>query len=85
MDDRILENVVKLENLARNELGVKLSQLALAWILRKPGVSSTIVGASRPEQLEENLKAAELELPDNLLDEIDSTLQEIEDVTSRLH
>lgn len=85
MDDRILENVVKLEDLARNELGVKLSQLALAWILRKPGVSSTIVGASRPEQLEENLKAAELELPDNLLDEIDSTLQEIDHITSELH
>lgn len=85
MDDRILENVVKLEDLARNELGVKLSQLALAWILRKPGVSSTIVGASRPEQLEENLKAAELELPDNLLDEIDSTLQEIDHITSGLH
>ncbi|GEK58654.1 aldo/keto reductase [Marinococcus halophilus] len=85
MDDRILENVVKLEDLARNELGVKLSQLALAWILRKPGVSSTIVGASRPEQLDENLKAAELELSDSLLDEIDSTLQEIEHVTSGLH
>ena len=39
-------------------LGVTLSQLALAWVLREPNVASAIVGASRPEQLRENAAAS---------------------------
>jgi len=40
-------------------LGASLSQLALAWTLKNPHVSTTILGASKPEQLAENLKAIE--------------------------
>ena len=42
------------------ELGCTLSQLALAWVLKNPNVSTAITGASRVEQLQENLKAAQL-------------------------
>ncbi|MFB5661188.1 aldo/keto reductase family protein [Alteribacillus sp. HJP-4] len=80
LNDDVLQQVIRLEDLAQNELGIKLSQLALAWILRKPGVSSAIVGASRPSQLEENLKAAEVELTDDVSGEIDSILEELKHV-----
>jgi aryl-alcohol dehydrogenase-like predicted oxidoreductase len=55
----ILEAVQKLEPLAK-QAGCSLSQFALAWVLRQPNVASAIVGASRPEQLEENAKASGL-------------------------
>jgi aryl-alcohol dehydrogenase-like predicted oxidoreductase len=53
----VLEAVEKLKPLAR-EAGCTLSQFALAWILREPNVASAIVGASRPEQLDENAAAS---------------------------
>ncbi len=43
-----------------DEAGCSLSQFALAWVLREPNVASAIVGASRPEQLEENAAASGL-------------------------
>lgn len=74
--DDVLEYVGRLEGIAQN-LGIKLSQLAVAWILRQPGVSSAIVGASRPSQVEENVKASEVELTDDVLEEIESVLEDI--------
>ncbi|HEX7065993.1 MAG TPA: aldo/keto reductase family protein [Bacillales bacterium] len=76
LKDDLLERVARLEGIA-GDMGVKLSQLAVAWILRQPGVSSAIVGASRPSQVEENVKAADVELTDDVLEEIESILQEI--------
>ncbi len=55
----VLEAVQKLKPLA-GEAGCTLSQFALAWVLREPNVASAIVGASRPEQLEENAGASGL-------------------------
>jgi len=55
----VLEAVQKLKPLAK-EAGCTLSQFALAWVLREPNVASAIVGASRPEQLEENAGASGL-------------------------
>ncbi|GGH81765.1 voltage-dependent potassium channel beta subunit [Pullulanibacillus pueri] len=78
LKDEILERVAKLEALAKNELNVKLSQLAIAWVLRQPGVSSAIVGASRPAQVEENAKASDIVLSEALLEEISGILQEID-------
>ena len=44
------------------QLGITVSQLALAWVLREENVASAIVGASRPEQVRENAAAAEVDL-----------------------
>jgi len=52
------------------------AQAALAFVLRQPSVSSAIVGATAPEQLEETLAAADLELPESLATELDSMTQE---------
>jgi voltage-dependent potassium channel beta subunit len=54
------------------ELGCTTSQLALAWALRLPEISSVITGASRVEQVRENLKAAELNLSAEVLTRIDN-------------
>jgi aryl-alcohol dehydrogenase-like predicted oxidoreductase len=55
----ILESVQKLKPLAQ-QAGCTLAQFALAWVLREPNVASAIVGASRPEQLQENAAASGL-------------------------
>jgi aryl-alcohol dehydrogenase-like predicted oxidoreductase len=61
-----LEAVGEIEAIA-HELEITMPQLALAWILRQPGVSSAIIGASRPEQIEDNIKSVDIELTDELL------------------
>jgi voltage-dependent potassium channel beta subunit len=76
LNDDVLTSVQKLENIAEG-LGMKLSQLALAWVLRQPGVSSAIIGASRPEQVEENAIASGFKIPETILGEIESVLAEI--------
>jgi aryl-alcohol dehydrogenase-like predicted oxidoreductase len=57
MEKPTLEAVQKLKPLAA-EAGLTMGQFALAWVLREPNVASAIVGASRPEQLEENAGAS---------------------------
>jgi voltage-dependent potassium channel beta subunit len=74
----VLECVQKLNHVAK-ELGVTLSQLSLAWILRHQGISSAIIGASRPEQIEENVKAVDILLNKDDLEEIEQILGEIKD------
>ncbi|MCI8308517.1 MAG: aldo/keto reductase [Lachnospiraceae bacterium] len=73
LTDENLAKVEKLEKIA-GELNVTLSVLALAWILRKPVISSVITGASKPAQLSANLAAAGLQLSDDVLAKIDSVL-----------
>ena len=70
------ENLVKVERLSRiaDGLGVSLSVLALAWILRLPQISSVITGASKPEQLEANVAASGFRIPQDALDEIEGIL-----------
>ena len=53
----VLQAVQKLKPLAK-EAGLTMGQFALAWVLREPNIASAIVGASRPEQLDENAKAS---------------------------
>jgi aryl-alcohol dehydrogenase-like predicted oxidoreductase len=55
----ILEAVQKLKPLAE-EAGCSLTQFSLAWVLREPNVASAIVGATRPQQLDENAGASGL-------------------------
>lgn len=73
LTDDNLDKVSALQKIAE-ELNVPLSVLALAWILRKKVVSSVITGASKPGQLESNLQAAGLKIPETILDEIDQIL-----------
>ncbi|MEH6993285.1 aldo/keto reductase family protein [Neobacillus drentensis] len=80
--DDVLTSVQKLNSLAA-ELGVTLSQLSLAWILRHPGISSAIVGASKPQQVEENVKAVDINLDHEVLKEIELILEEIKDFAPR--
>jgi 1-deoxyxylulose-5-phosphate synthase len=61
MQDSVLEAVQRLKPIAA-EAGLSLAQFALAWVLREPNVASAIVGASRPEQLEDNAKASGAEV-----------------------
>ncbi|WP_189135888.1 aldo/keto reductase family protein [Wenjunlia tyrosinilytica] len=68
--DDVLERVQRLKPLAE-EAGLTLSQLAVAWVLQNPNVSSAIIGASRPEQVKENVKAAGVKLEPELLAKID--------------
>jgi voltage-dependent potassium channel beta subunit len=59
LDKQVTEKLRALEQVARG-VGASLAQLAIAWTLKNPNVSTVILGASRIEQLEENLKAAEV-------------------------
>jgi aryl-alcohol dehydrogenase-like predicted oxidoreductase len=55
-------------------LGVTLAQLAIAWVLREENVSSAIVGASRPEHVDDNVAAAGVKLGEDVLAAIDEAL-----------
>jgi aryl-alcohol dehydrogenase-like predicted oxidoreductase len=72
-DDDVLEAVQKLEPIAA-QAGLTMAQLALAWVLRLPVVSSAIIGATRPAQVDDNAAAAGVKLSDDLLQAIDEAL-----------
>jgi aryl-alcohol dehydrogenase-like predicted oxidoreductase len=72
-EDSVLEAVQRLRPIA-DGLGITMAQLALAWVLREPNVASAIVGASRPEQLDENAGASGVKLDDATLAAIDDAL-----------
>jgi aryl-alcohol dehydrogenase-like predicted oxidoreductase len=72
-DNDVLEAVQRLHPIAER-LGITMAQLALAWVLREPNVASAIIGASRPEQVEENAAASGIELDEQTLQEIDDAL-----------
>ena len=73
LTDGNLDKVERLASVA-DGLGLAMPTLALAWILRLPVVSSVIVGASKPSQLDASLAASGVELPADALAEIDSIL-----------
>ncbi|MDO5752406.1 aldo/keto reductase family protein [Arthrobacter sp.] len=73
LDDDILANVQKLRPIA-DELGLKMSQLAIAWVLQNENVATALVGASRPEQVKENVKASGVKIPAELMAAIDAAL-----------
>jgi len=73
MRDDVLEKVQLLKPLA-DETGLTMAQLAVAWVLSNPNVSSAIVGASRPEQVRDNAAAAGKKLDADLLKKIDEVL-----------
>jgi 1-deoxyxylulose-5-phosphate synthase len=73
LGDEVLAAVQRLRPVA-DGLGITMSQLALAWVLRQPNVASAIVGASRPEQVDENAAASGIELDDATLTAIDDAV-----------
>jgi aryl-alcohol dehydrogenase-like predicted oxidoreductase len=73
LTDDVLTRVQQLKPIA-DEVGLSLAQLAVAWVLQNPNVSSAITGASRPEQVTENVKAAGVKLEESQLKQIDDIL-----------
>ena len=67
----LLGRVDKLEDIAK-KYGLTIAQLAIAWILRNPGISSVIAGASSVEQLESNVKASGITLSDTHISQINT-------------
>ncbi|MEH1127535.1 aldo/keto reductase family protein [Micromonospora sp. CPCC 206061] len=76
MSDEVLSTVQRLKPIAE-QAGLSMAQLAVAWVLQNPNVSSAIVGASRPEQVRDNVKAAGVKLDQGLLKAIDEILDPI--------
>ena len=67
------ENLKKSQQFAAiaGDMGIKGSQLALAWVLRRTEVSSAIIGASHVDQIQENAAAPEVVIPDDVLTQLD--------------
>jgi aryl-alcohol dehydrogenase-like predicted oxidoreductase len=73
----VLEAVQRLKPLAE-DANCTLSQFSLAWVLREPNVASAIVGASRPEQLEENVLASGLIIDPDLFRRAEGILANVQ-------
>jgi aryl-alcohol dehydrogenase-like predicted oxidoreductase len=76
MNDDVLTRVQNLSPIAQ-ELDLSLAQLAVAWVLQNDNVASAIIGASRPEQVKENVKASGVVIPAELLTRIDEVLGDV--------
>ncbi|MBV9094153.1 MAG: aldo/keto reductase, partial [Streptosporangiaceae bacterium] len=76
LTDPVLAAVQRLRPLA-DQAGLSMSQLAVAWTLQNPQVSAAIIGASRPEQVRENVKAAGVRLDPALLTRIEEVLGDL--------
>ena len=73
MKDEILSAVQKLIPIAK-KVDLTPAQLAIAWVLQNPNVSSAIIGASKPSQIKENAKASGVKLDKSIMAEIDAAL-----------
>jgi voltage-dependent potassium channel beta subunit len=76
LNDDLLTRVQQLKPLAE-QAGLTPAQLAVAWVLQNRNVSAAIIGASRPEQVEENVKAAGVKLDAGLLKQIDEIVEPV--------
>ncbi|NNF66577.1 MAG: aldo/keto reductase family protein [Gammaproteobacteria bacterium] len=72
-NQQLLSAVQNLQQVA-DDLGISLAQLALAWVLQNPHVTSAIIGASRPEQITENVGASGITLDEDTMGRIDRIL-----------
>ncbi|WP_432932205.1 aldo/keto reductase family protein [Microbispora sp. CA-135349] len=73
LEDDVLRRVQDLKPIAA-DLGLTMAQLAVAWVLQNPNVSSAIVGATKPEQVRDNVKASGVKLDAEVLKKIDDVL-----------
>ena len=76
LTDEVLTRVQKLQPIAA-ELELSMAQLAVAWVLQNPNVAAAIIGASRPEQVAENVKASGVVIPAELMARIDEALGDV--------
>jgi aryl-alcohol dehydrogenase-like predicted oxidoreductase len=76
LNERTLTAVQKLRPIA-DDLGLSMANLALAWVLHNQGVSAAIVGATRPEQVAENVKASGVKLDHDVLRRVDEALGDV--------
>jgi aryl-alcohol dehydrogenase-like predicted oxidoreductase len=76
MNDNVLTRVQGLKPIA-DEAGLSMAQLAVAWVLQNPNVAAALVGASRPEQVYENVKAAGVKIDPELMARIEDVLGDI--------
>jgi aryl-alcohol dehydrogenase-like predicted oxidoreductase len=72
----LLAAVAQLKPIAA-DLGLTMAQMALAWVLRRPEIASAIIGASRPEQIADNVKAVGVKLPADAQERIDRAVGEV--------
>ncbi len=82
MRDDVLTAVQKLLPIAKS-VDLTMGQLALAWVLQNPNVSSAIMGATKPAQVKENVKAAGVKLPKDVMVAIDKALGSIPTTDSK--
>ncbi len=73
LTDEWREKLNKLDDIAQS-LDITMTQLALAWILRREEISAAIVGASKPEHMKENVRASDVDLSNNTIKEIEGIL-----------
>ncbi len=76
LQDDVLERVQRLVPIA-DEAGLSMAQLAIAWVLQNPHVSTAIIGASRPEQVTDNVKASGVTLDEAVLEAIDEIVDPV--------
>jgi aryl-alcohol dehydrogenase-like predicted oxidoreductase len=76
MSDDVLRRVQNLRPIAGN-LGLTMAQLAVAWVLQNDNVAAALIGASRPEQVRENVNAAGVEIPADVMKQIDNALGDV--------
>ena len=75
-NDEVLRRVQGLRPIA-DELGLTMAQLAVAWVLQNDNLAAALIGASRPEQIAENVKASGVEIPAELMARIDQVLGDV--------
>ncbi|GAA3445599.1 aldo/keto reductase [Planomonospora venezuelensis] len=76
LTDDVLTRVQELKPIAA-DLGLTMAQLAVAWVLQNPNVASAIVGATKPEQVRDNVRAAGVKLDAEVMKRIDAVLDPI--------
>jgi aryl-alcohol dehydrogenase-like predicted oxidoreductase len=76
LTDEILTRVQQLRPIA-DDLGLSMAQLAIAWVLQNQNVAAAIIGATRPEQVHDNVKAAGVRLEADVLTRIDDALGDV--------
>ncbi len=76
MRDDILTRVQELKPIA-DELELSMAKLAVAWVLQNPNVGCAIIGASRPEQVRDNVQASGVQIPVDVMQRIDEVLGDV--------